>query len=84
LHDVCVFMTKTTEGGKTDVTDVGRFEQDHVTAGLHVLLRGSEPVWGADEGSEAPAAKLSPTVLPGTRERFHSTRGRRKLDLPEH
>jgi hypothetical protein len=28
--DVCVFMSKTTKGGKTDVADVGRLEWDHV------------------------------------------------------
>jgi hypothetical protein len=40
-------------------------------------------VLGADEGSDAPATKLSPTVLPRSCERFCSTRRRRKLDLPE-
>jgi hypothetical protein len=30
LYDIYVFMTKTTEGGKTDVSDVGRLDWDHV------------------------------------------------------
>jgi hypothetical protein len=30
LYDNYVFMTKTTEGGKTDVADVGRLDWDHV------------------------------------------------------
>jgi hypothetical protein len=42
LHDVCVFVTKTTEGGKTDVADVGRLEWDHVNA--HCFIDPEVPV----------------------------------------
>jgi hypothetical protein len=60
----CVFLTKTTEGGKTDVTDVGGLEWDHVTSlmsqrGVQGFEHLHDVSWVAKTTSASPKRSAS-------------------------